>query len=114
MGGMSGVVLVAVIVFSVILAVLWVVLPFIALGIKDVLRDVRAESRRTNALLQQLLQHLQLGPDGRAAAESGPTPEAMTALGIRFERDRYWFRGKAFERWDEVLPYAQQRQNPDV
>jgi hypothetical protein len=43
----------AVFVFGVILAIAWLILPFALIGTKPLLRDLIAEVRRTNALLEQ-------------------------------------------------------------
>ena len=55
-GGLSaGVVTLALIAFLILLAILWTLLPFAMFGIKPLLRDLIAENRRTNALLQALM-----------------------------------------------------------
>jgi hypothetical protein len=43
----------AVFIFGVILAIAWLILPFALIGTKPLLRDLIAEVRRTNALLEQ-------------------------------------------------------------
>jgi hypothetical protein len=51
--GMVGPVLATiVIVFAILLAIAWVVLPFAVIGTKRLLRELIAETRRTNALLE--------------------------------------------------------------
>lgn len=37
-----------------VLAILWILIPFAVFGIKGLLRDILAEQRRTNALLSGL------------------------------------------------------------
>jgi ABC-type sulfate transport system permease component len=49
---MSGLVLVASIV-GLIIAVLWILLPFAVFGSKDILRELVEQQKRTNALLDQ-------------------------------------------------------------
>jgi hypothetical protein len=51
------------VVLGVIIAVCWVLLPFALIGTKPLLRDILAEQRRTNALLEERL---------RVAARSDP------------------------------------------
>jgi hypothetical protein len=52
-GGMVGPVLATIIiVFAILLAIAWVVLPFAVIGTKRLLRELIAETRRTNALLE--------------------------------------------------------------
>lgn len=51
MGG--GLFWLAVFVFGVVLAIAWIVLPFALIGTKPLLRQLIAETKRTNALLEQ-------------------------------------------------------------
>jgi hypothetical protein len=51
MGG--GLFWLAVFVFGVVLAIAWIVLPFALIGTKPLLRQLIAEAKRTNALLEQ-------------------------------------------------------------
>jgi hypothetical protein len=44
---------VAVFVFGVVLSIAWIVLPFAMIGTKPLLRQLIAEIKRTNALLEQ-------------------------------------------------------------
>lgn len=37
-----------------VIAVLWIFLPFAVFGLKDLVREVLAETRRTNELLKQI------------------------------------------------------------
>jgi hypothetical protein len=39
--------------FLIVLSVCWIVLPFALIGTKGLLRELIAETRRTNALLEQ-------------------------------------------------------------
>nr|MBF0684268.1 hypothetical protein [Pseudomonas sp.] len=41
-----------VIIFLIITAVLWFLLPFAVFGVKDLLKDLLKEQKRTNAMLQ--------------------------------------------------------------
>jgi hypothetical protein len=43
--------------FLIALAVLWFLLPFALFGTKPLLRDLLSETRRTNALLDELRKH---------------------------------------------------------
>jgi hypothetical protein len=43
----------AVFVFGVVLSIAWIVLPFALIGTKPLLRQLIAEIKRTNALLEQ-------------------------------------------------------------
>ena len=43
----------AIVAFGIILAILWIVLPFALFGTKPLLRELIVEVRRTNALLEQ-------------------------------------------------------------
>lgn len=47
--------------FAIALAIAWVVLPFAIIGTKDLLRDIRREQEKTNALLGKLTSALQRG-----------------------------------------------------
>jgi hypothetical protein len=42
-----------ILIFGVVLAICWLVLPFALIGTKPLLRELIAETRRTNALLEQ-------------------------------------------------------------
>ncbi len=42
------------IILVVIIAILWILLPFAVFGIKDLARDMIAEQRRTNKMLELL------------------------------------------------------------
>jgi hypothetical protein len=46
------------VVLSLILAVCWIVLPFAVIGTKPLLRQILAEQRRMNSLLEQRLPNL--------------------------------------------------------
>ena len=50
-------------IFGVVLAILWVLVPFAIFGIKPLLRGILVELRRANAIAE-----------GRAAPERGPIP----------------------------------------
>ncbi|MDX3932663.1 MAG: hypothetical protein QHC77_12085 [Stenotrophomonas sp.] len=50
LGGASALVVLAVLVFSVVLTVLWVLVPFAIFGTKPLLRQILAELRRANDL----------------------------------------------------------------
>ncbi len=41
-------------ILAIILAIAWIVLPFALIGTKPILRQILAETRRTNELLSQL------------------------------------------------------------
>lgn len=43
------------VIVGLIVAVLWVFLPFAVFGIKDLARDLISQSKRTNELLEKLL-----------------------------------------------------------
>ena len=51
----GGVLWLAIVVFGIILAIAWIILPFALIGTKPLLRELIAETKRTNALLQQKL-----------------------------------------------------------
>jgi hypothetical protein len=42
----------AIVVFCVVLAIAWIILPFALIGTKPLLRELIDETRRTNALLE--------------------------------------------------------------
>lgn len=44
----------ALVAFAIVLLVVWIVLPFGVLGTKPLLRQLLAEQRRTNALLERI------------------------------------------------------------
>ena len=44
--------------FAIVLAVCWIVLPFALIGTKPILRQILAETQKTNALLAQRLPDL--------------------------------------------------------
>ncbi len=41
------------VIFAVVLAVVWIILPFAVIGTKPILLDILAEMRRMNALLEE-------------------------------------------------------------
>ena len=47
---------VAMIVFGIVLSIAWIVLPFALIGTKPLLRELIAETKRTNELLRQRLE----------------------------------------------------------
>ena len=49
----GGFVWVALVIFGLVLAIAWIILPFALIGTKPLLRQLIAEVQRTNALLQQ-------------------------------------------------------------
>ena len=49
----GGFVWLALAVFGLVLAIAWIILPFALIGTKPLLRQMLAEMKRTNALLQQ-------------------------------------------------------------
>jgi hypothetical protein len=53
MGGIGWLVGLAIGIFFLILAIAWIILPFALIGTKPLLRELIAETRRTNALLEQ-------------------------------------------------------------
>lgn len=60
--------------FGIVLAIVWVVLPFAVIGMKPLLRELIAETKRTNSLLEA---------EARARARADGAPELIT---IRAER----------------------------
>lgn len=50
----------ALIIFGIVLAICWIILPFALIGTKPLLRQLVAEQRETNRLLRAI------GEDGRA------------------------------------------------
>ncbi|MDE2358095.1 MAG: hypothetical protein KGL70_01780 [Betaproteobacteria bacterium] len=50
-----GVFMLAVWIFGIILAIAWIILPFALIGTKPLLRELLAEMKRNNALLDQRL-----------------------------------------------------------
>ena len=50
----TGLLAVALVLFLILLAVLWVLMPFAIFGTKDLLREQISEQKKTNALLQRL------------------------------------------------------------
>ena len=49
----GGIVWLALVIFGFILAIAWIILPFALIGTKPLLRQLIAEVRRSNALLEQ-------------------------------------------------------------
>jgi uncharacterized protein YoxC len=43
----------AIVIFGIVLAIAWIVLPFALIGTKPLLRELIAETKKTNELLQQ-------------------------------------------------------------
>ena len=71
--GMVGPVLATiVIVFAILLAIAWVVLPFAVIGTKRLLRELIAETRRTNALLESAAR-------GRSRTDIAPEIDTIRA-----------------------------------
>ena len=54
MDQISELLVLAIVVFAVVLAIAWTILPFALIGTKPLLRELIDETRRTNALLEQL------------------------------------------------------------
>jgi uncharacterized membrane protein len=52
LGAMGGFML-AVTIFAIILAIAWIIMPFAIIGTKPILRDLLAEQKRTNRLLEE-------------------------------------------------------------
>lgn len=50
------------IIFAVVLAICWIVLPFALIGTKPLLRQLLHEQERTNALLRELIAGPPRGP----------------------------------------------------
>ena len=50
------------VIFGIILMVCWIVLPFAVLGIKPLMKEQIAASKRTNALLEQLINDSRASP----------------------------------------------------
>jgi uncharacterized protein YoxC len=44
---------VSLVIFGIVLAIAWIILPFALIGTKPLLRELIEETRRTNALLEQ-------------------------------------------------------------
>jgi hypothetical protein len=53
MAGLGVGVSLALVLLGLLIAVLWVLLPFAVFGVKDLMRQLLAEQRKTNALLEQ-------------------------------------------------------------
>lgn len=60
--GMAAGTLVVVVIFGVVLMVVWTILPFAVIGIKPLLRQLLAEQRRTNELLQAMSERSEKQP----------------------------------------------------
>lgn len=56
--------------FSILVLILWILVPFAIFGIKPLLRELIAEQRRTNQLLSQVATGK---PAPAAPADEGPT-----------------------------------------
>ena len=48
----GGILWLIVVVFGIVLAIAWIILPFALIGTKPLLRELIAETKRTNALLE--------------------------------------------------------------
>lgn len=53
MGAIGGVFMLAVVILVIVIAVLWILMPFAIFGTKDLLRELIREQKRTNDLLEQ-------------------------------------------------------------
>lgn len=53
-GGPGANVVLVLVVVGVVIAVLWILLPFAVFGVKDLLRQVHREQKRTNELLERM------------------------------------------------------------
>jgi len=62
------------ILFWIVMTIVWIVLPFVVIGMKPLLRELIAETKRTNALLEA---------EGRARTRTNVAPELTT---LRAER----------------------------
>jgi hypothetical protein len=64
MGGLeslSGVMGLIAVVFLIVVSIAWTLLPFAMFGLKPLLRDLLAETRRSNQLLEALARHQGIG-----------------------------------------------------
>lgn len=73
-------------IFSVILAILWILVPFAIFGIKPLLRDLIAEQRKTYAALATISQQIHTASLLVApAAVNSPEPTAVPGPTDRIE-----------------------------
>jgi hypothetical protein len=64
--------------FAIVLAIVWLVLPFAVIGIKPLLRELISETRKTNAALERSL--AVAWEQGFQAAREGQKSPAATAM----------------------------------
>lgn len=53
MSAVGGVFMLAIVILVIVIAVLWILMPFAIFGTKDLLRELVKEQKRTNDLLEQ-------------------------------------------------------------
>lgn len=68
MGSTAAGIYMVLIVLAIIVAILWILLPFAVFGLKDLMRKVLSEQRRTNELLERIA-----GQPRQAPARQDPT-----------------------------------------
>lgn len=88
LAAVGGVFMIFVVVFSMILAILWILVPFAIFGIKPLLRDLIAEQRKTHAALATISQQLHTATPMVTSpiAASSPAPELAPPGPSRNER----------------------------
>jgi heme exporter protein D len=53
LGGYAGIVWLIFMAICILVAIAWIILPFALIGTKPILRELLAEAKKTNALLEQ-------------------------------------------------------------
>lgn len=74
MGTTSGLLLLVMTCFGILLSVLWLLVPFAVFGIKPILGRLLAEQRHTNALLTALIQQSQVAASSVRTGVAPPVP----------------------------------------
>ena len=114
-GALSGTYL-FVVLFLVVLANLWFLLPFAVFGTKAKLDSLISEMRKSNAELKALREQLAT-VSTQTTAESSKSPQelrlthdqVMAKYGISNDGEKYIFQGHRYDRLEDAAAYARKQ-----
>ena len=109
LGGMY----ILVVLFLIVLAILWFILPFAIFGTKGKLDELIRETRRTNSQLEKLLNRFPVTTrsDSTVSIEEPPVLELshdqiMSKYGLSHDGEKYIFEGHRYDRIEDAVAYA--------
>ena len=108
LGGMY----ILVVLFLVVLAILWFILPFAIFGTKSKLDELIREMRRTNTQLEKLRKQFpaKTHSDSTASIEAAPVElshdQLMSKYGLSHDGEKYIFEGHRYDRIEDAVAYA--------